>query len=76
MRPHFECISVGGALQIFLKSCHGATVVLDVEPNDTTSNVRAKFKGKEGHPTPDERTLSDFDIQREFTLHAVCTYAS
>ena len=66
----------GGAMQIFLKSCHGATVVLDVEPNDTTSNVRAKFKGKEGHPTPDERTLSDFDIQREFTLHAVCTYAS
>ena len=29
MRPHFECISVGGAMQIFLKSCHGATVVLD-----------------------------------------------
>ena len=63
-------------MQIFLKSCHGATVVLDVEPNDTISNVRAKFQDKEGHPTPDERTLSDFDIAREFTLHAVCTYAS
>ena len=40
MRPHFECMSVGGVRQIFLKSCHGATVVLNVEPNDTISNLR------------------------------------
>eukprot|EP00483_Globobulimina_turgida_P009868 UN09887 len=36
----------GGAMQIFVKTLTGKTITLDVEPNDTIENVKAKIQDK------------------------------
>ena len=78
---------VHNAMQIFVKTVDGGTIVLDVEPNDTIQSIKAKIQDQAGlHPKQQElifagkqleerppfrRTLSDRNIKAESTLYLI-----
>ena len=70
-------------MQIFIKTIRHKTIVLDSEPSDLIGDIKQKILDKEGipanlwyfvfqcKPLTDERSLLDYNIQRENTLHVV-----
>ncbi|CAM4787281.1 unnamed protein product [Rotaria magnacalcarata] len=72
-----------GGMQIFVKYGWSPTITLEVNPRDTIEHVKTKLQDEEGIPADQQRlvckgeelesgrTLSDYKIEKESTMHLV-----
>ena len=81
-------LGISYSMPIFIKTLTGTTIILDVKPYDTIENITIDLSDSYGFPTEQyhllfagkqlelNRTLLDYNIKREATLHLLLSNTS